>query len=1098
MEVLRNLSGVQKGLLAGLALGILAVYSCLCLSAVGIIPVSLPGLAKPVAQVSTATPIPPTATSMSNIPTDEPTATATNRPTEKPTATATNRPTDKPTATATSKPTVTPIPATVMVRNLPVTETVAADVVVTGEVDRTSTKTETKSPSFFAVNTPTRTTGGAVSKLTVAVSPTLETTDVREDVEAVALNVQETTAPEPTILASNLLVSTKAASASPQEEKPLPTVVMRLASSMEPGDATPTPEWTWRGIEVERKPGSMTGASSTVLAVRVFGVPDREVHIRELSSGLSTTLVTGRKPQYGDYADDVTGLPAATYVVTPDGIDVPVEVRLEPGDFVLVEFALRPPLEVASTTRTPETTAVSVTKGTPVVQQKMTATPTAKPTMAPTTVQPTIVPTEPAPGQIVADPAATESAKAGWTWQGVVCEQRTNTGSPTGTIAVRVVEVPDRKVFVEELSGTWETTLLTGRKPEYGRFSDGVGGLGPGTYRIAPLDIDAEVTINLAQGDFVLVEFALRPMPGWTQETTAAPAVSAEDTTAPAVQPVHTVLPVAPEPSTQIVADPAATESAKAGWTWQGVVYEQRRDTGDPVGIIAVRIVDVPERKVFLQSQSDTWETTLVTGRKPEYGRFSDDVGGLGPGTYTIKPMDIDAQVTVTLERGDFVLVEFALRPDPGRTPGSGTALPVQPAAETAVSPVVQSVPVQVPGQVVADPAATVSAEAGWTWQGVEYERISGKETANSTGTIAVRVVEVPDRKVSVEALSGTWATTLTTGDKSEYGRFADAVGGLSPGTYVIKPMDIDAEVAVNLETGDFVLVEFALRPIPGWTPGSVTVQVTVQPTADTTTVAVSAQPVPTTQPSQSPVPVPTAVTQEWSWQGVEYERRSGQQTGSIAGVIAVRVVGVPDRKVFIAETSGGWNATLTTGNKPEFGDFADSVGGLAPGSYTIKPMDIDDEVTVQLEKGDFVLVEFALRPGPDWKPDPLDDLRDAAVASAGVPTPTLIPGWTWEGREVERKAGVATGNAAGKLVVRGIALPNWQATVSDLSGGWAMSVQLEQHPEYGNFAGVLEGLAPGTYVVELAGGVGAPAQVSIGQGDSVLLEFFPRAAQLQ
>ena len=43
MEVIRNLSGVQRGLLAGLALGILAVYLCLCLSAVGIIPLSLPG-----------------------------------------------------------------------------------------------------------------------------------------------------------------------------------------------------------------------------------------------------------------------------------------------------------------------------------------------------------------------------------------------------------------------------------------------------------------------------------------------------------------------------------------------------------------------------------------------------------------------------------------------------------------------------------------------------------------------------------------------------------------------------------------------------------------------------------------------------------------------------------------------------------------------------------------------------------------------------------------------------------------------------------------------------------------------------------------------
>ena len=67
MEIIRNLSGVQKGLLAGLALGIMAVYFCLCLSGVGIIPVSLPALSGAVAQAATETSVPPTATAMSNI-----------------------------------------------------------------------------------------------------------------------------------------------------------------------------------------------------------------------------------------------------------------------------------------------------------------------------------------------------------------------------------------------------------------------------------------------------------------------------------------------------------------------------------------------------------------------------------------------------------------------------------------------------------------------------------------------------------------------------------------------------------------------------------------------------------------------------------------------------------------------------------------------------------------------------------------------------------------------------------------------------------------------------------------------------------------------
>ena len=444
--------------------------------------------------------IPPTATLMSGIPTEEPVAAVTSAPTAEPAVVPTSSP-----------------PSTV--KALPKSETVVPAIVVTVETDSAvgGAGTKTRTPTFLVVNTPEGSDQSSAPDLAGVASPTKTVTSASEVADVAVLEVQETSVPEATPSPVKLLASTKAVSTSAEPEKPLPTVIMRLASTVESADVTPTPEWTWRGVEVERKPGGATGASSTVLAVRVFGVLDREVVVREASSGLSTKLVTGRRPQYGDYADDVTGLPAAIYVISPEGIDAPLEVGLEPGDFVLVEFALRPPLEPTGTLQTPEPTAVSVTKGTPVVQQEMTAMPTAKPAVVSTVAldDATAMPAtaEPVRGQIVADPAATESAKAGWTWQGVVYEQRTTTGSPTGTIAVRIVEVPERKVLVEELSGTWETTLITGRKPEYGRFSDDVGGLGPGTYRIAPVDIEADVTVNLAQGDFVLVEFALRPAP---------------------------------------------------------------------------------------------------------------------------------------------------------------------------------------------------------------------------------------------------------------------------------------------------------------------------------------------------------------------------------------------------------------------------------------------------------------------------------------------------------------------------------------------------------------------------------------------------------
>jgi hypothetical protein len=916
MEIIRNLSGVQKGLLAGLALGIMAVYFCLCLSAVGIIPVSLPALSGPVAQAATETSVPPTATAMSNITIEEASPTALSETEDA--------------ATETSVPT------------LEVVETaVIAEVATTIEPET--------SPEAVASEPESETSMDALVALKIDTPVSVEVTDTAE----AGAKVASTSPEELTEMAGSDTVALSPDEASEQPVSAATSIIVLLptpmpAATLEPAaspvsvlamDSTApaaTPEWIWQGVEVERLPGSKTGTQMAVLAVRVFGVPDREVYVREASSGLATTLVTGRKPQYGDFSDDVGGLPAATYVVSPQDIDAVMEVTLEEGDFVLVEFALRPP-SGWSPEPSPEMTGVSVTQGTPVVQKTATV-------------------------------ARTEMARA--------------------------------------------SVVL--RRPD-------------------PTDIPAQPTST--------------PVPSG------------------------------------IVADPAATLSAKAGWTWQGVVYEQKKSAGDPVGIIAVRIVDVPDRKVFVKSQSNTWETTLVTGRKPEYGDFSDDVGGLGPGKYTILPMDIDSEVTVTLERGDSVLVEYALRPVPGWTPGSATSVPTAQvtAAAQAVQPA-ESTSAPVPSGIVADPAATESAKAGWTWQGVEYERQPGAETGNAAGVLAVRVVGVPDRKVFVRELSGGWETTLLTGNKPEYGDFSDSVGSLSPGTYVVKPMDVDAEVSVNLETGDFVLLEFALRPAPGWTPDSAT----AVPVAQETPVAQSTQPA---QPTQVSVPVVPTLETGWTWQGVEYERKSVTEAGDAAGVLAVRVVGVPDRKVFVRELSGGWETTLVTGNKPEYGDFSDSVGSLSAGTYIVKPMDIESEVSVDLGTGEFVLVEFALRPAPGWTPGQTE-------VAQGMPTATLVPGWTWEGREVDRKPGVQTGNASATLVVRGIALPNWQVVIRDVSGVWTMPLQLERHPEYGNFAGVGEGLNPGTYTVELGGDIGPPARVTIEQGDFVLLEFFPRPAQ--
>ncbi len=569
MEIIRNLGGVQKGLLGGLVLGILVVYLCLCVSATGVVPMT-PKAGKleagALAAVSTTAPA-----------TDSITTTA---PVALPTEVV---------------PTAAPAPT-----ELPAPPTTAVE----------PTLAPTEAPSV-ALSAP------------------------RAEPAQVALVLEQATEPGvPSILPTATVEKPPAARK--------PAVALAAAKPVQvptsPAVVSPTPEWTWRGVEYERVPGSKSGNTSAVLAVRVVGVPDRKVFVREVTGGWNTTLVTGRKPQYGDFSDDIGGIQPSTYIVKPMDIDDQVQVQINPGDYVLIEFALRPPANW-----TPEPT--SVAQAAPAA-----ATPAATP-----------VPAAPAPAATEAPSTSTEAAD--WAWQGI--EYQRLSGSQThnvfGVLAVRVVGVPDRKVFIRENSGGWTTTLITGQKPEYGDFSDSVGGLEAGDYTIKPMDIDNQISVHLNAGDFVLVEFALRPTHPLTNDAAAAQptaTVQVAATIAPP-PPAATPLPATAAPAAD--ASPAAT----ADWTWQGLEYQRISGaaTGNSVGVLAVRVVGVPNRKVFVRETSGGWNATLVTGDKPQYGDFSDEIGGLPPGTYDIKPMDIDNDVQVTLNTGDFVLVEFALRP---------------------------------------------------------------------------------------------------------------------------------------------------------------------------------------------------------------------------------------------------------------------------------------------------------------------------------------------------------------------------------------------------------------------------------------------------
>jgi hypothetical protein len=94
------------------------------------------------------------------------------------------------------------------------------------------------------------------------------------------------------------------------------------------------------------------------------------------------------------------------------------------------------------------------------------------------------------------------------------------------------------------------------------------------------------------------------------------------------------------------------------------------------------------------------------------------------------------------------------------------------------------------------------------------------------------------------------------------------------------------------------------------------------------------------------------------SWEGSILDNKSGSTpTLRVESAIAVSVTGRPGLVVDIQ--SGGWAATCTTGNKPEYGPNACEFGGLRASTYTITPRGLGASVQVTVDGVGWALVQF-------------------------------------------------------------------------------------------------------------------------------------------
>jgi hypothetical protein len=98
----------------------------------------------------------------------------------------------------------------------------------------------------------------------------------------------------------------------------------------------PSPQQLWYGriVRHEKHPSGVLWAT---IAVRVIGRPaGQAVEIR--SGGWGALQKTGTKPEHGPDACEFGALQAGTYRIIPWDLGTHLDVRVEPGDFVLIDF----------------------------------------------------------------------------------------------------------------------------------------------------------------------------------------------------------------------------------------------------------------------------------------------------------------------------------------------------------------------------------------------------------------------------------------------------------------------------------------------------------------------------------------------------------------------------------------------------------------------------------------------------------------------------------------------------------------------------------------------------------------------------------------
>lgn len=366
------------------------------------------------------------------------------------------------------------------------------------------------------------------------------------------------------------------------------------------------------------------------------------------------------------------------------------------------------------------------------------------------------------------------TARAAVCWTAAITEQWTDLSLVGSVLRVSVEGIAGLPVVVRS-EGDFHTVNWTGTKPEYGPYVAEYAPMTRGTYFIEPDGLGLAYEVSLDGRSYVRVDFtplscgATAVPPPVTVIPQATPTLWIPSQTATPPTPPVTVYPQ-PTPTLWIpsqTATPPSPAPTPPPAGWQVRIARHDKDPSGSVywATIAVRVIGQPAGQL-VDIARNGWSAQAATGTKPEHGPDACEFGGLDPGTYRITPVGLGVSVDVTVERGDFVLIEFY--------------------------------------------------QAGWApathWTGQIVENTSGSEPIpNAASAIAVVVEGRPWHEVEIRA--NGWTSRTETGTKPEYGPDACEFGGLGPGTYTITPKDLGVSVQVTMDGWGWAMVRFAEVP---------------------------------------------------------------------------------------------------------------------------------------------------------------------------------------------------------------------------------------------------------------------------------------------